>query len=202
MPKISEEQRRARRRSILQAAIRCYRRDGYFETQMKDIASEAGVSVGLVYRYFANREALLRAVMASSRDSDRRGRAEKTEGRPADEAILALARGIVDLHADPDRLDLLRGNVRAFGEATRLEAAEMDIVRPSFAEAVSDFGALVRRGQAEGVFDPTLDPDAVARMMIAMIAGSNVVRVFDPDFDPEAHGRLVERMIDGLRLPS
>ena len=202
MPKITDEQREARRRSILGAAIRCYRRDGYFETQMKDIAAEAEISVGLLYRYFDDKEALLFAVMEASRAADRRGRAETTEDRPAEEALRALARGIVELHADPAQLDMLRGNVRAFGEATRLEAAELDVIQPSLREAVEDFSALIRRGQGEGVFDASVDPIAVARMMIAMISGSNVLRVFDPDFDPAAHGVLVDRMIDGLLRPS
>ncbi len=198
MPKISEEQLEARRTSILRAAIRCYRRDGYFETQMKDIAAEAGISVGLLYRYFDDKQDLLEAVMRASRASDRKARTAATSDLPPAEGLRALAHEIIALHGDPDRLAMLRGNVRAYGEATRLEGTELDAVRPALAEAVEDFGGLLRRGQADGDFDPGIDPEAAARMMIAMIIGSNVLRVFDPEFDARAHGEIVERMIDGL----
>jgi AcrR family transcriptional regulator len=51
-----------RRRQILQAAVRAFARKGYHACRVSDIASEAGVAYGLVYHYYASKEALLEAI--------------------------------------------------------------------------------------------------------------------------------------------
>jgi TetR/AcrR family transcriptional regulator, fatty acid metabolism regulator protein len=51
-----------RRRQILQAAVRAFARKGHHSCRVSDIASEAGVAYGLVYHYYASKEALLEAI--------------------------------------------------------------------------------------------------------------------------------------------
>lgn len=52
----------ARRRQILHAAVPLMERSGSPAVSMQAIADAAGVSVGLIYRYFANKQDLVRAV--------------------------------------------------------------------------------------------------------------------------------------------
>jgi AcrR family transcriptional regulator len=54
-------QRRAARRRLIEAAARCVERDGLPATSLSSVAAEAGVSRPTVYRYFADRHALLLA---------------------------------------------------------------------------------------------------------------------------------------------
>ncbi|MEJ7833759.1 MAG: TetR family transcriptional regulator [Nocardioides sp.] len=49
------------RRSIVEAAMRLFRRDGYDATTMRAIAAEAGVSLGNAYYYFGSKEHLIQA---------------------------------------------------------------------------------------------------------------------------------------------
>src|SRR6478752_6735584 len=51
-----------RREQILQAAMACFAKRGFHQTSMHDISAEAGISVGLIYRYFANKEAVISAM--------------------------------------------------------------------------------------------------------------------------------------------
>src|SRR5438270_3688021 len=51
-----------RRMQILEAAIACFAKRGFHQTSMHDISAEAGISVGLIYRYFANKEAVIAAM--------------------------------------------------------------------------------------------------------------------------------------------
>lgn len=46
------------RRRILTIALDLFRREGFDQTTMRRIAEEAGVSLGLAYRYFASKEAI------------------------------------------------------------------------------------------------------------------------------------------------
>ena len=59
MPKVTEEHLEARRTQILDAALACFSRNGFHQTTMHDICSEAGLSPGAVYRYFDSKEAMI-----------------------------------------------------------------------------------------------------------------------------------------------
>lgn len=47
-----------RERAILEAALEVFSRRGYTETRMAEIAQAAGISYGLLYHYFSDKEAL------------------------------------------------------------------------------------------------------------------------------------------------
>jgi len=51
-----------RRAQILQAAFFCFAESGFHQTSMHDISEQAGISVGLIYRYFASKEAVIAAM--------------------------------------------------------------------------------------------------------------------------------------------
>jgi AcrR family transcriptional regulator len=52
----------SRRDKILHAALRLFHQKGYFNTSVHEIREKAGVSIGLVYRYFANKEKIAEAI--------------------------------------------------------------------------------------------------------------------------------------------
>lgn len=51
-----------RRQQILQAAMICFAKCGFHQTSMHDISEEAGISVGLIYRYFESKDAVISAM--------------------------------------------------------------------------------------------------------------------------------------------
>jgi AcrR family transcriptional regulator len=53
-----------RRRQILEAAVICFAETGFHQTSMHDISAEAGISVGLIYRYFKNKDEVISALAA------------------------------------------------------------------------------------------------------------------------------------------
>jgi TetR/AcrR family transcriptional regulator, repressor for uid operon len=62
MPQVPLEPSLDRRTQILEAAIVCFAKRGFHQTSMHDVSAEAGISVGLIYRYFANKEAVIAAM--------------------------------------------------------------------------------------------------------------------------------------------
>lgn len=58
-----------RRKQILAAAIEVFGRRGYREATMQQITRTAGISVGLAYQYFKDKEDLLHAVLNEILDS-------------------------------------------------------------------------------------------------------------------------------------
>jgi AcrR family transcriptional regulator len=51
-----------RRTQILDAALVCFAKRGFHPASMHDISAEAGISVGLIYRYFENKDAVISAM--------------------------------------------------------------------------------------------------------------------------------------------
>src|SRR3954453_12825451 len=62
MPQPSPDPSLDRRSQILDAAIVCFAKRGFHQTSMHDISAEAGISVGLIYRYFASKEVVISAM--------------------------------------------------------------------------------------------------------------------------------------------
>ena len=59
-----------RREQILKAAMVCFAKRGFHQTSMHDISAEAGISVGLIYRYFENKEAVISAMADGHKNRD------------------------------------------------------------------------------------------------------------------------------------
>lgn len=53
-----------RKELIIEAAESCMRENGFHQTSVKSIASQAGVSVGLIYKYYESKEAIIEALVS------------------------------------------------------------------------------------------------------------------------------------------
>src|SRR3989442_3855443 len=62
MPKTSAAAKEARRMQILNAAVRCFAREGYYATTIEDLVTETGLSRGALYLYYPSKEAIYLAI--------------------------------------------------------------------------------------------------------------------------------------------
>ncbi|MFK0104192.1 TetR/AcrR family transcriptional regulator [Streptomyces sp. NPDC091217] len=62
MPKVTQQHMDARREQILDAARRCFLRDGFHSTSMQDLFAESGLSAGAVYRHFTSKDEMILAI--------------------------------------------------------------------------------------------------------------------------------------------
>jgi AcrR family transcriptional regulator len=89
---LTPKARRTRER-ILEAALALFAQKGYEATTMRDVAREAGASVGLAYRYFASKEEFALALyMRLAEESEAWAREELAAGTVAErfeQAMLA-----------------------------------------------------------------------------------------------------------------
>src|SRR5271165_5428191 len=119
MPKISEAHREARRQQILDAAVRCFSRDGFHNTTTADIVRESGVSQGTLYLYFANKDDIVVALADDRHQAEAFVHALAHREQDPVRGLLLL----IDLHGrgltDPARLDVRRVGVQGWGEALR-----------------------------------------------------------------------------------
>jgi TetR/AcrR family fatty acid metabolism transcriptional regulator len=148
-----------KRRRILDAAVRVFAAQGYEASRVGDVAKEAGVAYGLVYHYYASKDAVLEAVFreAWGRLLAAVALAEQTGENAAGQLELVVK---IVLRAWRDDPDLVRLLVREVTRNPHIQD-ELDEIGQAFAT----LERMVRRGQADGTFRGDLDPKLAAWML-------------------------------------
>lgn len=180
----------AQRNRILNAARCCFIEHGFHAASMAQISAAAQMSAGLIYRYFANKNAIILAIIA-----------RQNEEACADIAALSsgtdLAPRLVDLFArwkscDPRMmnpalfLEMCAESSRdpeiaqALDEAERRKRTE---IRAWIRQCARDAGSEVSEAEA----------DTRAFTLLCFIEGLAVRAVREPDLDPSV-------LLDSLRL--
>ena len=109
---------RRTRLAVLDAARVVFAREGYVATRMTDVAAEADISLGGLYRYFGNKDELFEALIAGLHEQLYAASAPGTKRFPVapGEALLAANRAYLAVfaeHQDVMRAFMEAGNVNA-----------------------------------------------------------------------------------------
>jgi AcrR family transcriptional regulator len=124
------------RQHLLEAARRRFAFDGYSATTVRDIATDVGVNVALINRYFVSKEGLFEACIASVGEQLKR----PNDGESSVSQIArSMVRQLVDSSSDdqPAQLQLLL-LLRSSGDP-QAEKIRVNIIR-SFAERIAIAG--------------------------------------------------------------
>jgi AcrR family transcriptional regulator len=182
MPKVTDAHRQARRQQILGAAFTCFGREGFHATTMQDICDEADLSPGAVYNYFDGKADIIRAIADESRDSLDALFDSIDEDQLAPQVLAALVERLGAFAEQPG--DAAAGGhrvrVRLWGEA--LSASEVhEVLAENQADFIETVAAIIREGQAEGEFDKDMNPEALARALMAFHQGMVLQKALSPD---------------------
>ena len=199
MPRVSEAHKVARREQIVNAAVRCFYRNGFHPTTMDDIVRESGLSAGAVYTYFAGKDELI-AAAGSHKLTELRAVVDRlvaTEPVPTPaETIQALVDRVVEITVDGD-VDLARIIVNGWGETPR-NAALREVVQAGYAAFLIGARDLIRRWREAGHVGPEVDDDA-ATALLSLLLDFIVQRAVVGPIDPAAYVRGVTALIGGPR---
>ena len=190
----------SQRNRVLEAARKCFIDSGFHAASMADIAATADMSVGLIYRYFANKSAIVKAIIDHHLEQ---GECELVSGlrSPADIAHAVI--GALDCWSgDGDG----RVNAALFLEITAESTRDADIaaavrkadefMQKSLAEA------LRRCARTGGVH---LDAAAVrgrVQVLQCLIEGLAVRCIREPELKRAALQSAVEQCVRSLMAPA
>jgi TetR/AcrR family transcriptional regulator, repressor for uid operon len=175
-----------RRCQILDAALICFAHRGFHQTSMHDISTEAGISVGLIYRYFANKEAVISA-MADRHKKEIHDVLERARQAPTllesldilftahccENSPKVLSAFVVDLYAEASRNPEVANLVR-------------DILQTSI-DGVTD---LIARSPEAGGAGHNLTPSQQAELIFAVARGMLMRDVLQPQEMTAAERRM------------
>lgn len=177
----ARESREIRQQRILDATVRCVRRSGFHAASMADIAAEAKISVGVIYRYFANKEAIIEAIVAKDM-AEMRAKFGEWDAIADDQlidSILNIVDEAIEHHYALDKAGLA---LEVLAEAARNPRVAAMVARADAQER--ELGRTLWRRIA-----PDLKGEALAareEVLVMLFDGMMVRAVSNPDVDRKA----------------
>jgi AcrR family transcriptional regulator len=182
-----------RRDRIIDAAVRCIVRSGFHGTTVQDVAREAGMSPGNLYRYFPSKD----AIVAGLAERDRAMVAQEFADLAGSNDFMTTFAAMGRRHFVEESRDRAVLCLAIWSEATRNPAVAA--ASGAFDEEVlGQIRDMFARACAEGVLPAALDPEAAARIVCLLADGLYVRRSVAPNFDPAQEVDLVMRVIGAL----
>ena len=138
-----------RRRQILDAATEVMSRSGFHATAMQAVAERAGISVGLIYQYFGNKDDLLLAVIVDILE-DFRDQVPAAIAAAGDDPVARFEAGfriccrVVDTKRDAVNLTYRESRTLSAEGLERIKQLELQTAEPS--------RAVFQDGVAAGAF--------------------------------------------------
>ena len=197
MPKVSQAHLDARRQQILEAAIACFAREGFYRATMQDIVRESGLSPGAIYSYFKSKEEIIEAIADERHLRERALIAAAREQGSAASMLRDLAQGFFGALDDAEGRAQRRINIQIWAEALRNPQLHA-IVRAGVDEPRVMLAEMVAAAQERGELPAHLAPDALARVMIALFQGFILQQAWDDEADVASYVAVIEAMLTAL----
>jgi TetR/AcrR family transcriptional regulator, transcriptional repressor of aconitase len=190
MPRITDQRREARREQVLEAARACLQERGLEAVSMEMIIARSGLSTGAVYGYFKGKDQIINAVI--------------TEGTAEMSASLAPILTNPEPPSPPEFLEQVLHAIVGFGRNKKADIDRLGVSLHGWSHSQSDaelkaatrasyaglrqlFLDVVRRWQASGTIDATVDPECIAELMTSITLGFVAQRALAGSADVTAH---------------
>lgn len=182
-----------RREQILHAAMVCFGRRGFHQTSMHDLSAEAGISVGLIYRYFESKEAVI-AAMAEEHIKDLGSLLERARSAPT---LLESLEVLLTAHCCEDAPQIHSAFVvDLFAEAGR-NPRIAELVRGVLETGLDGVTDVIARAPEMRDAPHGLEPREIAELIFATARGSMMRDVLDHSHLPAEERR--ERQLSVVR---
>ncbi len=200
MPKVPEGYLDERRRHILAAASRVFHQRGVQAATMTEVATEAGISPGLIYRYFPSKEDLVASCMSESSEGIMARWMEPPVGHPDPirefMELSAATFGAIDDPAEAQHTVLhLENLLRAVrdGDRAALVDARNDL------DAVSEkIRVRLEAAKAAGQIPEALNTESLAEVAQDFYWGTRLRKMIKPDQPIDGNFGLFSSMMEAL----
>jgi TetR/AcrR family transcriptional repressor of bet genes len=198
--RVDRDQRRA---TIAEAILRIAAGRGLDEVSLRDVAAEAGVSMGQVQHYFATKSEMLRFACAHMVERTRRAIADALAEAPEPTSARAALRATMTQLLPLDDARRTRAWVwMAFLARGGIDPDVLAAMRGTWVGSHAYLAGQLRRARETGELAPDRDPDAEAVSLLSFADGlvSHVlVGHYGADTALAAIDRYLDRLLTGRR---
>ncbi|MEU4694703.1 TetR/AcrR family transcriptional regulator [Actinoplanes sp. NPDC023714] len=194
MPRVSDAHLAARRRQIVDAAVRCFLRKGFHQSSMQDVIKEADLSVGAFYRYFKSKNELITAI-AGEKIGEVTSVLDDVlaaDPMPPVTEIIDRVLELVDHSIDHD--GPVRIAVQVWGEAVH-DPEVAAIVSGIYGRVRSRAIGIAERAQAGGQLSADADPVGVGVALFGLIQGYILQRILVGNVDRQQYVSGVRALV-------
>ena len=196
MPKISEEQREARRLQILTVAARCFARQGFHRTTMEDIIRELKSSPGAVYCYFRGKNDIVAAIAEQRHNRESALLTELLASGNLAEGLQHLARAFFEMLQRPKRKGTAKSDHPDMGRISSRQTHKKN--RGARIRQRDLLTAALRNAQQAGQLPEKLDTDAFSRVLLALVQGFILQQAWEPDLDTDGYVTTAMSLVNSV----
>jgi AcrR family transcriptional regulator len=185
----------AQRDRVLCAALKCFVEEGFHAASMASIAAEAQMSVGLIYRYFANKQAIVLAIVEQQLEEKRTLiRRLQSSAQLTDDLVKAFAAWCVP---GPGSMSIAL-SLEMSAEATRNPEIAAALLR-SDRSTRAEFQEWLCRGREQGGMAMSRDAAATRALAVRIIVDGLTLRAArEPGLDLDELRRALQVQIAHL----
>jgi AcrR family transcriptional regulator len=194
MPKVSAQYRSRRKKEILDAALACLAKDGLRRTTMQDIVQRSELSPGAIYRYFQSKDQMVEHVARERHAWERDLIANRSSEPDALAALVGIVQDFAASLSTERGREMRRMGIELWAEALhdrRLKKVVLEGVHGPLALLTE----LVERAQRDGQLACHIEPEPMARTLIALFHGFILQKSWEPELDPAPLVRAVVALL-------
>jgi len=156
-----------KRRQILDAAVKVFAQNGFYNSKVLDIAKEAGVANGTVYLYFPSKDDILISIFEEQMGEliDYMEREIQKESGSLNKLRKLVSMQMHLIETNSELTELLLVELRQSKKFLRSNATDM---MSKYIDMISD---ILKEGIAEGAIDENIDVAIVGTMLFSAVEG-------------------------------
>lgn len=197
MPKISEAHREMRRAQILDAAWRCFYREGVQATTMEQIIREADMSASAMYRYFSGKDDIIFSAITSSLTAVGKLLEPIVAQELSPTALVERVTADIEAFSERQGFNLASIAMHGWSEAQRDDKVRL-LIRDFYLRFRQQLAARVDRWKKAGALSAHADTAEVAKALQSIILGYVVQMAIMRDVEPMLHAQGLAALIETL----
>jgi len=197
VPKVPSGHLEARRLSIVEAACRVFSTRGVQSATMAEVAAEAGISPGAIYRYFPSKDELARFCMTErgALIKERWKQGEPDPGDPRKEMGELARMTFAAITGPEERMETVLFLEQLLGAVREEDVATLRDIASEHRGIAAGLRARIEAGKAAGQFAGYIDSERLAQALLSLYWGSRLMILIDASTPVlENAGQIMELM--------
>ena len=160
---------------------------------MEDIIRESNLSTGAIYSYFQSKDQIIEALADERHDREKQLIQQALAGGEWTENLHLLVRSFYDSLDEPAERKERRLGIHVWAEAL-CNPKVLRLIRRGINQPLELLSRAIAKAQADGQLGKTIDPDAAARVLIALFHGFILQQAWDDRVDIAPFAKAVQSM--------
>jgi AcrR family transcriptional regulator len=185
-----------RKSQILNAAEKCFIEKGFHQASVADIAGTAGLSMGLMYRYFKNKEEIILSFAARDHELTMQGIEEFAK---SDKPRTTLSKHLDFMLSEAFDRATARIIIEVMAEAGRNKSL-LKALQKDDSAVCKAFSMAIKAQQRAGRIDKTLDAAMAASILMTVFDGLLGRTLCEPTIDRLRFKKALLKAIDRILM--